>query len=104
MSDENGLHERRETARAVLKRIRRGEAPTAEELTSAPQLECWHFTRHHGCLALAGYVTGHPTLPDGAYISTSCVLWLSDNWDAARTVSRFYCLKETLEEILAQRQ
>jgi len=104
MAEEWILHQRREAARAALKRIRRGDAPTAEELAAAPQLECWYLTKHHGCLALAGYVTGHPTLPDSAHIVTSCLLWLSDDWDAARTVSRFYRLAVSLEEILAQRK
>lgn len=102
MADDETLRQRVESARAALKRIRRGEGPTAEELAAAPQLECWYLTKHHGCVALAGYVTDHPTLPDGAHIATSCLLWLSDNRDVARTVSRFYRLSASLEEALAQ--
>ncbi|NIA70363.1 hypothetical protein HBA54_17290 [Pelagibius litoralis] len=104
MSEEKVLHDKLEDVRTVLKRIRRGDAPTKEELAAAPQLECWSFSKHHGCLALSGYVTGHPTLQDGAYIYTSCLLWLSIDRGAARTVSRFYRLSTSVEELLAQKQ
>src|SRR3546814_15188252 len=92
MDEDETLRQRVEQARAALKRIRRGEGPTAEELAAAPQLECWSLTKEHGCVALAGYVTGPPRLADGAYIVHSCLLWLSDAWDVARTVSLFYRL------------
>lgn len=104
MLEDELLRQRFEDARAALKRIRRGESPTAEELAAAPQLEAWSMTRDHGYLALAGYVTGHPTLPDGDYIVTSGLIWISDSWDAARTVSRYYRLARSLEDIVAERQ
>jgi hypothetical protein len=104
MVDDEALRQRIEDARAALKRIRRGEGPTAEELAAAPQLECWYVTRHYDCVALGGYVTGHPTLRDGDHIVTSCLLWISDKCDAARTVSRYYRLTNSLEDLLARRQ
>src|SRR3546814_14349809 len=104
MAEDETLRQRIEDARVALKRIRRSEGPTAAELAASPQLECWYLKEHYGCLALAGYVTGHPTLPDGAHIVTSCLLWLSDDRNTARTVSRFYRLAVSLEEILSQRK
>jgi hypothetical protein len=61
------------------------------------------LTEHHHFLALGGIVSGHPSLPDGAYILTSPLLWLADDKRAARTVSRFYRLGTSLQDLLAAR-
>src|SRR3546814_20137497 len=57
---------------------------TPADLAAAPQLDCWYLTEHYGRLALGGFVSGHPTLADGAHIATSPLLWISDDERAAR--------------------
>lgn len=86
-------------AREALKRIERGEAPTAEELALAPRLDFWCVVAEEPYFVLQGVVTGHPHLKDGATIGTSPLLWLADDGTAARTVSRFYRLGQRLDEI-----
>jgi hypothetical protein len=103
MSERDTLLQRLKLARTALERIERGEAPTPAELAAAPQLEGWYRTEHGGCLALGGFVSGHPTLADGAHIATSPLLWMSDDERAARTLSRFYRLGMPLEAALATR-
>lgn len=75
---------------ADVRHIALGNAPTDEDLESAPLLHPWMLsTRHQVCLL--GYVTGHPVL-NGPFIKTS-QLWSCDpdaRW--ARTLSRFYRL------------
>jgi len=82
----------------ALSRLESGDIPSSKELATAPILEGWHLTEHHHFLALGGFVTGHPSLPDGAYILTSPLLWLADDRHVARTVSRFYRLGTASEE------
>jgi len=103
MAKDSALRQRAAALRIAIERIRLGQTPTDEELSTAPLLECWHVTEHHGFVALGGYVTRHPSLPDGAYILTSRLLWVSDDRHAARTASRFYRLGSSLEEALAQK-
>jgi hypothetical protein len=98
------LKQRLEAARDALTRIRRGQAPTADELAAAPRLDFWWVVvseQHY--LMLEGIVTGHPRLADGALIETSPLLWLAADRRAARTVSRFYRLGPQLEEIVSRR-
>lgn len=92
MADGRTPRERRRDARAALARIRRGEAPTAEELAAAPRLDFWSVVAVGPSFALVGVVTGHPDLRQGAKVLTSDLLWLSEDRTAARTVSRFYRL------------
>src|SRR3546814_237827 len=85
--------ERLRAAEAALLRIRRGQSPTTEELAKAPQLDFWTIAADdRGSIALAGVVTGHPLLREGATILTSELLWIAKDLKAARTVSRFYRL------------
>ncbi|NIA71255.1 hypothetical protein HBA54_21885 [Pelagibius litoralis] len=93
--------ERLRDATAALTRLERGEEPSPEELKAAPKLDWWYLTEHHGALALGGVVTGHPTLPEGAHIYTSCLLWVAEDQRAARTLSRFYRLGTPLDDVLA---
>lgn len=90
-------------ARDALARIRRGEAPTADELAAAPRLDFWWVVDEGPVLVLQGVVTGHPHLADGALIGTSPLLWLAADRAAARTLSRFYRLGPPLEEIASRR-
>ena len=98
MTDEEEFQECLREASEALVRIRRGEAPTAQELAAAPRLDFWAITAIDGYLALSGVVTNHPTLPEGANILTSPLLWLSDDCRTAKTVSRFYRLGVRLDE------
>ena len=102
MAKNNDIRKRAAALRGVIERIQLGQAPTNEELAAASLLECWQLTEHHNCLALGGYVSGHPSLPDGAYILTSLV-WTAEDRHAARTVSRFYRLGFSLEALSAQK-
>src|SRR3546814_5119886 len=43
-------------------------------------------------------VTDHPNLRQGAKIVTTSLLWASEDWSAARTVSRFYRLGVPLSD------
>lgn len=100
MPDDSEILERLKEAAEALARLEAGEPPDAEELSAAPLLESWHLTEHHGFLALGGIVTGHPSLPDGAHILTSPLLWLAGDRSVARTVSRFYRLGTSLKDLL----
>lgn len=83
--------------RAVLQRLARGEGPSADELASAPRLEGWTLHALGPYPILAGVVTGHPRLLDNEWIRTSPVVWLAEDRTAARTVSRWYNLGQSLE-------
>lgn len=101
MTDKMKLLQRIHDAMEALARLERGEAPSAEELATAPQLDFWSLTDHHLVLALGGVVVGHPDLVDGSHVCTSALLWIADDKRAARTVSRFYRLGTPLEDALA---
>lgn len=98
MRDDRTWNERLQDAREALCRIHRGEAPTPDELAAAPRLDFWCVVMAGPLPALAGVVTGHPSLRQGAKIVTSNLLWISDDCRAARTVSRFYRLGVPLED------
>ena len=98
MSDDRTLRERMSDARDALARIHRGEAPTVEELAAAPRLDFWGVVEIQDTFALVGVVTDHPNLRQGAKIVTSTLLWASEDWSAARTVSRFYRLGVPLSD------
>lgn len=68
-----------------------GWTPDARTLGTAPRLEGWIETLYPGTLqlALAGRVTGHPTLGDRR-ILTSPIIARGAGW--IRTESRFYVL------------
>lgn len=104
MQNKKKLRERLDAAIEALKRLEGGEMPTPEELSAAPQLDYWCFTDSLPWPELTGIVAGHPILPDGDQIVTSPLLWLSKDRTWARTVSRFYRLGLSLEELLATNQ
>lgn len=79
-------------AKEALDRIRRGEAPSAEELAAAPLLQFWCIVLDDAFPLFQGVVTGHPQIPDGHLIGTSPIIWLAEDRTAARTVSRWYRL------------
>src|SRR3546814_6713866 len=74
---ENRLRRRLEAAREALERIRKGEAPTPDELAAAPLLQFWIIAIDEPLAVLQGVVTGHPLLPDGEMIGTSPLIWLA---------------------------
>src|SRR3546814_11820458 len=87
---------RRIDRREALARVQRGEAPTAEELAAAPRLNFGGVVEIQDTSALI--VTDHPNLRQGAKIVTTSLLWASEDWSAARTVSRFYRLGVPLSD------
>ena len=98
----DGYHERRlARLKQVLERLRTGEGPTAEECAAAPLLEAWCLQQiSDKYVVLCGYVSGHPRLPDDAWIYTSPVIWLDETQGAARTVSRWYRLGASLHQAI----
>lgn len=97
------IRRRLAAAQEALERIRKGEAPTPEDLAGAPLLEGWCIVVDTPFPVLQGVVTGHPRLPDGHMIATSPLLWLAPDATAARTVSRWYRLGVPLIEAAATR-
>lgn len=81
---------------ADIERMRAGEVPSDAELAAAPELSGWMVQDLTNQPYLAGWVHGHPRLPDGAWITTSPVVWLAPDQRCARTVSRWYRLREQL--------
>src|SRR3546814_7751969 len=86
------MRRRLEAAKEGLEGIRKGEAPPADELATAPLLQFWCIVVEGRFPVLQGVVTGHPLLPDGHLIGTSPLLWVGPGETAARTVSRWYRL------------
>ena len=75
-----------------LLRIFEGQAPTPEELWSAPMLENWQLGANVELQpTLMGQCSGHSRLPDGP-IHTSTVVVFDEQAAWARTRSRFYAL------------
>src|SRR3546814_2481263 len=87
--EENRLRRRLEAAKEALERIRKGEAPTADELATAPLLQFWCIVVEGRFPVLQGVVTGHPLLPDGHLIGTSPLLWVGPGETAARNHNRW---------------
>lgn len=78
---------------ADLKRLKTGWRPGDPDLIHAVGLEDWQFGMDRGTNlpVLMGQSIGHPILGD-RWITTSPVLWMSEDWTTARTVSRWYKL------------
>jgi hypothetical protein len=101
-SGDEHLSRRLKEAKDALDRIKSGQAPTPEELAAAPKLEWWRLGEDTLFNVLEGVVTGHPLLPDGAFIHTSALVWLAADRRWARTISRFYRLGVSLDEAVAR--
>ena len=73
-----------------LDRLRHGLAPTVDEMSAAPLLDCWSVSvRPATCLV--GAVSGHPNLR-GPLVRTSDLWAINPARGWARTLSRFYRL------------
>ena len=80
-------------------RIRQGHSPDATDLADAPVLSGWALEPiSAGMVRLVGVVQGHPLLEDGS-CTTSAVLAIDAERRWARTVSRYYALAESLEDL-----
>lgn len=71
-------------------RVQREGGPSPADLENAPILSDWCRVGP----ALAGIVTGHPQIEDDHYCITSAVLMIDPEKAWARTVSRFYILRD----------
>jgi hypothetical protein len=81
------------SARADLRRLREGWRPDATDLANAVGLEDWlpAVDPTINLPFLMGNSVGHPILGD-QFITTSPVLWISEDRTIARTLSRWYRL------------
>src|SRR3546814_12632368 len=86
------MRRRLEAAKEGLEGIRKGEAPPADELATAPLLPFWCIVVEGRLPVLQGLVTGHPLLPDGHLIGTSPLLRVGPGETAAPPASRRYRL------------
>jgi hypothetical protein len=81
------------SARADLRRLGEGWRPSETDLQDAVGLEHWlpGVDPANDLPILMGQSIGHPILGDG-FITTSPVLWVSEDRTIARTLSRWYRL------------
>ena len=87
--DERDLGDRLRDLGDELHAIRDGVRPTAEDLVDAPLLDDWRVVTKE-VVALAGRVSGHPSVPDGRKVVTSEYHATGETW--VRTMSRYYRL------------
>lgn len=74
-----------------LRRLRRGEHPSPDELAAAPSIDQWELsTRPAPCIV--GLIRGHPSVPQLKYAVTSDVEVINAARGYARTRSRLYVL------------
>ncbi|MDX3808730.1 DUF6634 family protein [Bosea thiooxidans] len=74
-----------------LERIQAERHPTETDLSKAPTLENWCIAERR-TIALAGVVTGHPTIPNGRTVCTSDLWIVAPSLGYARTLNRLYAL------------
>lgn len=74
-----------------LEQIQAGRHPTETYLSKAPTLENWCIAERR-TIALAGVVTGHPTIANGRSVCTSDLWFVAPSLRYARTLNRFYVL------------
>ena len=82
-------------------RLRQGYSPTEDDLVGAPLISSWvaePLPGASGFRRLAGYVIGHPTIGSG-WCTTSALVAIDPARNWARTVSRYYRLGPTLDEV-----
>lgn len=63
-----------------------------EDLKDAPLLNGWRYHPRHDGLGLAGTVTGHPRLPNGAEAVTSIIVEMNEADGWVQTRNRVYRL------------
>jgi len=74
-----------------LEQIRAGHHPGEADLSKAPTIDNWCIAERR-TIALAGAVTGHPTIPDGRSVCTSDLWIIAPSLGYARTLNRLYAL------------
>jgi hypothetical protein len=77
--------------------------PPDDVLQASPLLDTWYKELHPDSdrgYCLLGYVSGHPELVDGRLIRTSAVAKLDPRGRWVRTVSRFYRLGRSHQELV----
>jgi len=89
------FEQRLEQLKIGLQRIRSGDLPCGAELEGLPLLDHWAISIEGPVRRLVGVVSNHPRLQDG-WITTSPLIFISDDKKLARTVSRFYRLATPL--------
>lgn len=95
MRPDPAFERRVEQLNTAMQRIQRGELPGAAELEQSPRLDHWAVCIDGPFPVLVGVVSNHPLLDDG-WITTSPLIFISDDKQLARTVSRFYRLAAPL--------
>lgn len=70
-----------------------GQQPDPALLTQAPTLEDWSLTERPS-VCLFGMAFGHPTIRGGNFVRTSDLWVLAPRYGFARTLSRFYRLRD----------
>lgn len=85
------LAERVASAAADLRRLSEDWRPSEADLADAVGLENWMLAIDGEFPVLIGDAVGHPLLGD-QFITTSRVLWISEDRTIARTLSRWYRL------------
>lgn len=83
-----------------LERLRRGEFPTADDLTGAPTLDRW-LTLFLPPLVvqLTGHVEGHPIRRNGILVTSPLCAIDCESFRWARTAGRFYRLLQPLRGV-----
>lgn len=74
-----------------LEQIRAGHHPEEADLSKAPTIDNWCIAERR-TIALAGAVTGHPTIPNGRSVCTSDLYFIAPSIGYARTLNRLYAL------------
>lgn len=90
----SSFEEKLAKANADIERYK-GKGPTPEEIADAPKMRDWSLVDDHNHLRpyLVGHVYNHPRLGSGI-VSTSYVVWISEDKKYARTLSRLYVLED----------
>lgn len=85
-----------------LEALRAGDAPSPEQLATAPLLSRWQFMLAPDGLCLAGEVFDHPLLGSRPNIRTSRLYVVGPDLAWARTFSRFFRLGPQSREPMAK--
>jgi hypothetical protein len=77
---------------ADARRLAQGWQPSNEDLLASPLLDGWRMGIVDPTIAIRGFISGHPTEPDGSGVECGPVLVFQDDAIWIRTLSRFYRL------------